>query len=90
MNLTCFLDPGGCISDAITTWVNWWPFGIEGVKATVWMIVGAVLGRLGVAAVVALGIALKVANVKAVPTSEQYPHPDEKPAPKPKKGLWKK
>jgi hypothetical protein len=89
MNLTCFLDPGGCINSAIATWIAWFPFGIEGVKAAAWMIVGAILGRLGVAAVVALGIALKVANVKSVPTSEQYPHPDEKPAPKPKKGLWK-
>lgn len=88
MNLTCFLAPGDCINSAIATWIAWFPFGIEGVKATVWMIVGAVLGRLGVAAVVALGIALKVANVKAVPTSEQYPHPDEKPAPKKRKTLF--
>lgn len=88
MNWSCLLAPGDCINTVVTSWINWWPFGIEGVKATVWMIVGAILGRLGVAAVVALVIALKVANVKAVPSEQQYPHPDIKPVGK-KKGLWK-
>jgi len=58
----CFLDPGGCFNDGIASIVAWYPFGLEGIKATVWMIVGAILGKVGVGAVIALALALKVAG----------------------------
>jgi len=60
--LGCFLDPGGCFNSGIAAMVAWYPFGLEGIKATVWMIVGAALGRFGVVAVIALALALKVAG----------------------------
>lgn len=60
--LGCFLDPGGCFNDGIGAIIAWYPFGLEGIKATVWMVVGAALGRFGVAAVIALALALKVAG----------------------------
>jgi len=83
MDWSCLLAPGDCINSAIATWIAWFPFGIEGVKAAAWMIVGAILGKVGVGVVLALVAALKVSS--ALPTEHQYPHPDEKPAPKPKK-----
>jgi len=58
----CLFNPGGCIDGAIASWLAWYPFGIEGVKATVWMIVGAILGKVGVAAVLLLVAGLKVAG----------------------------
>lgn len=83
--LGCFLDPGGCFNDGIAALVTWFPFGIEGVKATVWMIVGAVLGKVGVAAVVGLALALKVSG-KTADIHEHVGGADAAPVPpKPKK-----
>lgn len=58
----CFVNPGACIDGAVASWLAWYPFGIEGVKATVWMIVGAILGKVGVGVVIALVLALKVSG----------------------------
>ncbi len=83
----CFLDPGGCFNSGISAFVAWYPFGLEGLKATVWMIVGAALGRFGVAAVIALAVALKVAG-KAPDAHENVAGHDAAPPipqPKPKK-----
>lgn len=84
MNLSCLFDPAACVDQAVTSWLAWYPFGIEGVKATVWMIVGAALGRIGVASVIGLALALKIAGKKE---ADLYPHEDPTPvrAPKPKK-----
>ena len=60
--MNCLFDPGGCFNDGIASIIAWYPFGIEGIKATAWMIVGAVLGRFGVAAVIGLALALKVSG----------------------------
>lgn len=60
--IECFLNPGACIDGAVASWLAWFPFGIEGVKATVWMIVGAILGKVGVGVVIALVLALKVSG----------------------------
>ena len=81
MNLSCFFDPAVCVDQAVTTWVSWFPFGIEGLKAAVWMIVGAALGRFGVAAVIGLALALKASGKKE---ADLYPHEDPKPVPIPK------
>lgn len=82
----CVLNPGACIDGAVASWLAWYPFGIEGVKATVWMIVGAALGRFGVAAVIALAIGLKVAG-KTPDIHEQLAGGKDAapPVPKPKK-----
>lgn len=85
MNLSCIFDPAACVDGAVTSWVNWFPFGIEGVKAVVWMIVGAALGRFGVAAVIALALALKVSG-KSPDIHEHVVGKDAAPPiPKPKK-----
>lgn len=82
--MECLFNPTGCFYDGIASIINWFPFGIEGIKAAVWMIVGAALGRFGVAAVIALVLALKVAGKKE---ADIFPHEDPVPirAPKPKK-----
>lgn len=77
----CFLNPGGCFNDGISAFIAWFPFGIEGIKAAAWMIVGAALGRFGVAAVIALALALKAAGKKE---SDIFEHEDPKPVPIPK------
>lgn len=58
----CFLNPGACIDGAVASWLAWFPFGIEGVKAMTWMIVGAMLKKPGVAAVGFLAVALKLSG----------------------------
>lgn len=83
---SCVTNPGACIDGTIQGWINWWPFGLEGLKATFWLIIGAALGKWGVGAAVGLLFASKFA--KAPTSEEQYPHPDIKPVGK-KKGLWK-
>ena len=74
----CVLNPGACIDGAVASWLAWYPFGIEGVKATVWMVVGAVLGKIGVGAVIALALALKVAG-KTPDVHEHVGGPDAAP-----------
>lgn len=73
--LGCFLDPGGCFNSGIAGIIAWFPFGIEGIKAAVWMIVGACLGKWGVGAVLTLAVALKVTG-KPVSTEQQYGMPE--------------
>jgi len=76
----CLFNPGACIDGAVASWLAWYPFGIEGIKATVWMIVGAILGKVGVGAVIALALALKVAG-KTPDVHEHVGGPDAVPAP---------
>lgn len=64
MNFSCLLDLSGCLNDGLTSLIDWYPFGIEGIKATVWMAVGAILGKVGVSLVVGLALALKVSGKK--------------------------
>lgn len=74
MNFSCFLDLGSCLNDGLTSFISWYPFGLEGLKATAWMIVGAILGKVGVTAVIALALALKVSGQKE-PELEIAPKP---------------
>ena len=85
--LGCFLNPGDCFNDGIGAIIAWYPFGLEGIKATVWMIVGAALGRFGVAAVIALALALKVAGRKE---ADIFEHEDPKPVPAPRPTILKR
>lgn len=83
--MECVFDPGGCISQSVQSVIGVFPFGIEGIKAAAWMIVGACLGKWGVGAVLALALALKVSGK----TDEAHEHVVGKDAdptpPKPKK-----
>jgi hypothetical protein len=84
--LGCFLDPGGCFNSGIAALIAWYPFGLEGIKATVWMAVGAILGKVGVSLVVGLALALKVSGK----TADVHEHlaggkDAAPPPPKPKK-----
>lgn len=82
--MECLFNPAGCFNDGVASLLAWYPFGIEGVKASVWMIVGAMLGKVGVGAVLVLGAALKASGKKE---TDIFPHEDPVPtrAPKPKK-----
>ena len=78
--MECHLfNPGGCIDQGIGSLLAWFPFGIEGIKAAAWMIVGAALGKWGVAAVIALALALKASGKEP----DLYEHEDPKPVPVP-------
>ena len=85
MNLSCVFDPAACVDQAVTTWVNWFPFGIEGVIFTVGLICGAALGRFGVAAVIGLAVALKVAGKTPEPIEHVTGKDAAPPVSKPKK-----
>jgi hypothetical protein len=86
-------DVGACLHDLALGWIPTWVWEYAWLWPWAAAIVGAGLayrlaGAPGLAAfAAAVGFIL---GRRSVPTSEQYPHPDEKPAPKPKKGLWKK
>lgn len=80
--LGCFMDPGGCFNQGIASIIAWFPFGIEGIKAAVWMIVGAALGKWGVGAVIALALALKASGKIEHEHVDGY---DAAPPPAPKK-----
>lgn len=83
--IECVFSPGGCIDGVVSSWIAWFPFGIEGLKAAVWMLVGAALGKWGVGAVFALVLALKVSG-KTPELHEHVAGKDAAPPPaKPKK-----
>lgn len=84
MNLSCFLTPAECFASALDSWVNWFPYGSYGVIFAAGMVIGAILGRWGVAAVFAVLIALKTASRKE-PDMFEHEDPKPVPAPKPKK-----
>jgi hypothetical protein len=84
MDLSCLLNPGACIDGAVASWLAWYPFGIEGVKATVWMVIGAILGPIGVSLVVGLVLALKVSG-KTPDIHEQLAGGKDAAPPEPKR-----
>lgn len=73
--LACGFNPGQCFDTVIRTWLDWFPFGSHGLMFATGMIVGAILGKWGVAAVFAALVALKFAN--RVP-SEKPPVPQKR------------
>lgn len=84
--MECLFNPAGCFNSGISSLIAWFPFGLEGIKAAAWMIVGAALGKWGVAAVIALALALKASGNDP----ERYEHvsgKDAAPAPKKPKTL---
>jgi hypothetical protein len=86
-------DLGKCIGGYAAGWVPDWLVPLIPYWPLAAVIVGAgvayrLAGAPGLAAfAAAVGFIL---GRRSVTTEHQYPHPDEKPAPKPKKGLWKK
>ena len=78
MNLSCVFDPAACATGVVTGWLDWFPFGASGLIFVAGMIVGAILGKWGVGALVAALVALKFAP-KRVSTEEQYGIPVPQP-----------
>lgn len=78
----CFLDPSTCIDGWIASWLAWFPFGREGFIFFCGMVLGAIVGKIGVAAIGALILAVRVAP------GERFEHVDgrdaEPPVRKPK------
>src|SRR5690606_16873894 len=76
--LSCLFNPGACISSGLTgiadAVLSIFPFGAIGLAFIVGMIVGAILGKVGVGAVLALGLALKLGSLNVA-------HPDQPTAP---------
>ena len=94
-DLTCLTDPFGCA----WTWLDGLPFlYVFLAGGVVGMILGAILGRVGTAAVLTLGAAFlfwrKVDSEPDYETGERVwkggtPDPDFRPTPRPKKRLGK-
>jgi hypothetical protein len=78
----CVLDPGACIDGAVASWLAWFPFGRDGFIFASGMVVGAILGKWGVGAVIALAIAVRSAPGE---THEHVSGKDAAPVVKPKK-----
>ena len=86
------LDLGKCMGATISSWlpdwleplIPYWPWAaVIGGAGLAYRLAGAP-GLAAFAAAVGF-----ILGRRSVTTEHQYPHPDEKPAPKPKKGLWK-
>ena len=87
--MECLFDPAGCLSSALTNLVATvpWEWTIGALVAGT--IVGASLGWLGVFASIAAVLAYFGGRSRVGLSSEQqYPHPDEKPAPKKRKTIF--
>lgn len=78
----CVLDPGACIDSAVASWLAWFPYGRDGVIFFAGMVLGAIVGKFGVAAIAALVLAIRSAPGE---THEHVSGKDAIPAPKPKK-----
>jgi len=77
----CVLDPGACIDGAVASWLAWFPYGLTGFAFVCGMLVGAALGKWGVAAVIALLVAIRSAPAD---THENVSGKDAAPVVKPK------
>jgi hypothetical protein len=77
----CILDPSACIDGAIASWLAWFPFGRDGFIFACGMVIGAILGKWGVGAVIALALAVR----SAPDTHEHVQGKDAAPVVKPKK-----
>ncbi len=88
--ISCLFSPAECVDGVVSAWLAWFPYGLTGFAFVCGMLVGAALGKWGVAAVIALLVAIRSAPGKAVPNDEVWPHPDQpaKPAPKKRKTLF--
>ena len=58
--ISCLFAPGPCVDSVVAAWLAWFPYGLTGFTFVCGMLVGAALGKWGVAAVLALVVAVKV------------------------------
>lgn len=72
--IACLLNPASCIGDLATSAadaiLSLFPFGAIGLAFTAGMIIGAIIGKWGVGALIALAIAVKLGS------AVQVAHPD--------------
>jgi hypothetical protein len=59
--LSCLFAPGECVDSVVGAWLAWFPYGLTGFTFVCGMLVGAALGKWGVAAVIALLVAIRSA-----------------------------
>ena len=78
----CVLDPGACIDGAVASWLAWFPYGRDGVIFFAGMVLGAIVGKFGVAAIAALVLAIRSAPTEP---HEHVSGKDAVPPVKPKK-----
>ncbi len=80
--IACLFAPSECVDGVVSAWLAWFPYGLTGFAFVCGMLVGAALGKWGVAAVIALLVAIRSAPGE---THEHVSGKDAIPAPKPKK-----
>lgn len=80
--LSCLFAAGECVDSVVGAWLAWFPYGLTGFTFVCGMLVGAALGKWGVAAVLALIVAVKVGGGD---THEHVSGKDAAPVVKPKK-----
>lgn len=88
--ISCLFNPGECVDSVVGAWLAWFPYGLTGFTFVCGMLVGAALGKWGVAAVLALVVAVKVGSGKQVANEEVWPDPDQPVKPKKRPTLFGK
>jgi hypothetical protein len=80
----CIFNPGACLEGAAQSILGLFPFGVIGAAFTAGLIVGAILGKWGVGALLTLVVAVRVGTRDEF--TGEVPDPDPKPerVPKPK------
>lgn len=73
--MECLFNPGACVTSAIDSLVALVPYGTLGMAFAAGMIIGAILGKWGVGAILALVLAVKVGSKSDYPAEV----PDEDP-----------
>lgn len=83
--LSCVLNPGGCLGTAVDSFIGLFPYGLYGVVAVAFLILGAILGKVGVAVILALVAALRFGTSQQQEPVEHFDrHPDPVPKPRPR------
>lgn len=80
----CIFNPGACLDGAAQSILGLFPFGAFGAAFTAGLIVGAILGKWGVGALITLVVAIRVGTRDEF--TGEVPDPDPRPerVPKPK------
>ena len=84
--LSCIFAPGECVDSVVGAWLAWFPYGVTGFTFVCGMLVGAALGKWGVAAVIALLVAIRSAPGE---THEHVSGADAAPVARPRTGTSK-
>jgi len=65
--MKCLFNPGQCFADGVDSLLSIFPFGAYGVVFIAALIIGAILGKWGVAALIAAIVAVKVGSSRNTP-----------------------